>query len=405
VTGIVFVNPALEWLYSVQQFGIKPGLENTRRMLKELQLPGPRQKFLHVAGTNGKGSTCAFMESILRRAGERTGLFTSPHLVTFRERIRRGGELIPMEEVERGIDALRTVVAGWDPHPTFFELTLVLALDWFDRHGAEVIVLETGMGGRLDATNALTPVVSVIAPIAMDHQQWLGSTIEEIAAEKAGIVKPGVPVVSAPQEPAAGRVLREAADRAGAPLTVVPEPWAGPLPLPGAHQKWNAALAVRALEAAGYRFPAPIVNEGLARTDWPGRFQVLNGGRLVIDGAHNPHGVQSAVQTWREVFGSEKATVIFGAVTSRDPAPSLALLAGIAARIFFVAPRSPRAATPDSLAACAPPGVAHRIVPSLRDALQSAESSPERTFICGSLYLCGEALSLSQSNSLELSSQ
>src|SRR5687768_14582005 len=276
--------PSREWLCSVQHLGMKPGLENTRRLLKELQLPGSRQKFLHVAGTNGKGSTCAFMESILRRAGERTGLFTSPHLVSFCERMRCGGKMIEPDEVERGIDALRPVVAGWVPHPAFFELTLLLALDWLDRRGAEIIVLETGMGGRLDATNALTPVVSVITPIDMDHQQWLGSTLAEIATEKAGIIKTGVPVVSAPQKPEAGRVLQAAAEKAGTTLTIIKEPWPGPLPLPGEHQRWNAALAVGALEAGGFRLPANTVAEGLARTEWPGRFQQLPGGRIIIDG-------------------------------------------------------------------------------------------------------------------------
>ncbi|RYD29424.1 MAG: bifunctional folylpolyglutamate synthase/dihydrofolate synthase, partial [Verrucomicrobiaceae bacterium] len=133
---------ALTWLYSVQQFGIKPGLDNTRRLLRALQLPGTGQRFLHVAGTNGKGSTCAFMESILRAGGERTALFTSPHLIRFSERMTVGGKQIPADEIAQGITCLRSVVSGWDPHPTFFELTLALALDWFDRTGAETVVLE-----------------------------------------------------------------------------------------------------------------------------------------------------------------------------------------------------------------------------------------------------------------------
>jgi dihydrofolate synthase/folylpolyglutamate synthase len=277
------VTPALTWLYSVQQFGIKPGLANTRRLLRELALPGTRQKFLHVAGTNGKGSTCAFIESILRTAGERTGLFTSPHLVNFCERMRCGGRMIDGDEAERGIEALRSIVSGWEPHPTFFELTMALALDWMDRAGAEVIVLETGMGGRLDATNALTPLVSVITPIAMDHQQWLGNSIAEIAAEKAGIIKPGIPVVSAPQHPAAAEVIRVAAECAGSALTVVEEPWPDPLPLAGEHQRWNAALAAAAVREAGFSLPHEILVRGLTATSWPGRFQLLPGRRMVID--------------------------------------------------------------------------------------------------------------------------
>ncbi|HEX2749678.1 MAG TPA: folylpolyglutamate synthase/dihydrofolate synthase family protein [Verrucomicrobiales bacterium] len=396
---------SLAWLYSVQLFGIKPGLENTRRLLKELQLPGPHQKFLHVAGTNGKGSTCAFIESILRRAGERTALFTSPHLVSFCERMRCGAQMITMEEVEQGIEALRPVVAGWDPHPTFFELTLMLALDWFDRQGAEVVVLETGMGGRLDATNALTPLVSVLTPIDMDHQQWLGSTLAEIAAEKAGIIKPGVPAVSAPQAPEATRVLREAADRAGTTLTFIREPWPGDLPLSGEHQRWNAALAVAAVEAAGFRVPPSLVAEGLAATEWPARFHQLAGGRTIIDGAHNPHGAATAVRTWRQLFGEEKATVIFGAVASKDHAASLALLAEVADKFLFVTLQSPRAVPAAILAMAAPDGFVPLLFNSLPEALRTAAGFPERTLICGSLYLCGEALSLMGAGGYEPSAQ
>ncbi len=399
------MNPSLEWLYSVQQFGIKPGLENTRRLLKEMQLPGTNQKFLHVAGTNGKGSTCAFMESILRAAGERTALFTSPHLVSFCERMRCGGKMVPMDEVVRGIEALRPVLAGWNPHPTFFELTLMLALDWFDRSGAEVVVLETGMGGRWDATNALLPAVSVITPIDMDHQQWLGNTLAEIAAEKAGIIKPGVPVVSAPQAPDAARVLQETAARVGTPLTFVQKPWSGPVSLAGDHQRWNAALAVAALEAAGFRLASPVIAAGLNTAEWPGRFQTLPGGRVIIDGAHNPHGMATAVKAWREKFGTEKATVIFGAVASKDHATSLAMLPEIAAEILFVTVRSPRAVPASELAASAPPGMPARIFDALPSALEAAEALPRPVFICGSLYLCGEALSLRGGGDYEASAQ
>lgn len=399
------MHPSLDWLYSVQQFGIKPGLENTRRLLKELQLPGSRQRFLHVAGTNGKGSTCAFMESILRHAGERTGLFTSPHLVSFCERMCCQGGMIPMEEVIQGIEALRSVVAKWDPHPTFFELTLMLALDWMDRSGAEVIILETGMGGRLDATNALTPAVSVITPIDMDHQQWLGDSLEEIAAEKAGIIKPGVPVVSAPQQPAAERVLKEAAARAGSRITFVSAPWPGGLPLPGVHQQWNAALAVTALEAAGFRVPLSTIQEGLAGTVWPARFQRLEDDRLVIDGGHNPHGIASTVETWQRFYGQERATVIFGAVGDRDFAASLSLLSSVAARFLFPPIQNPRAILPATLAAAVPAAISATLPDSPAAALSEARAFPERVLVCGSLYLCGEVLALSGSGAFEVSSQ
>lgn len=397
--------PSLEWLYSVQQFGIKPGLENTRRLLKELQLPGVHQRFLHVAGTNGKGSTCAFMESILRAAGERTGLFTSPHLVSFCERARFGAEMIPMEAVEYGIAALRPVVSGWNPHPTFFELTLMLALDWMDRRGAETVVLETGMGGRLDATNVLTPVVSVITPIAMDHQQWLGDTLAEIAAEKAGIIKPGVPVVSAPQAPEAEAVIRATATRLESPLTFVEEPCPLPLSLPGAHQRWNAALAVAALEAAGYRIPASTVAQGLASTSWPARFQRLCGDRIVVDGAHNPHSTAALVDAWKHEFPGEKAAIIFGAVSAKDFQTSLETLAAIAASFTFVTVDSPRAVPAAELAAAAPKSILAITAPSPPEALTALSGGNHRILVCGSLYLCGEVLAQHQAARFEPSAQ
>lgn len=399
---------ALDWLYSVQQFGIKPGLENTRKLLKALQLPGTGQRFLHVAGTNGKGSTCAFMESVLRAGGERTALFTSPHLIQFRERIQVGGVMMPEAEIADSLTVLRQLVSDWQPHPTFFELTLALALDWFDRAGAERVVLETGMGGRLDSTNAVKPVVSVITPIAMDHQQWLGDTIAKIAAEKAGIIKPGVPVVSAPQHPDAEAVLRAAAAAAGTTILFVSEPWTTtPLPLAGEHQQWNAALALAALEAAGCLPKPPAILAGLAATTWPARFQSLLGGRLLIDGAHNPHSIARLVATWQQQFGAEKAHLIFGAVEGKDHAISLPLLAPVVSGVTFVTVDSPRAIPAGALAKTwqeTVPGIPCRESSSLKDAISGMAGGPRR-LLCGSLYLCGEVLSLVEGRAFESSAQ
>ncbi len=453
---------ALAWLYGTQQFGIKPGLDNTRKLLKALQLPGSRQRFLHVAGTNGKGSTCAFMESVLRAGGERTALFTSPHLIQFRERIQVGGVMMPEAEIARSLTALRDLVSQWQPHPTFFELTLALALDWFDRAGAEWVVLETGMGGRLDSTNAIKPAVSVISPIAMDHQQWLGDTLTKIAGEKAGIIKPGVPVVSAPQHPDAEAVLRSAAAAAATPILFISEPWTGataaaanaaganadanPAPpeegghsvrlsvcpgtgqqnidppqlsLAGEHQQWNAALALAALEAAGCLPKPPAVLAGLTGTDWPARFQSLMGGRLIIDGAHNPHSIARLVTTWQQQFGPEKAHLIFGAVEGKDHAVSLPLLAEIVSAVTFVTVDSPRAIPSAALAKTwqeTVPGIPCQESSSLRETLAMKDSpsagarldevakSPRR-LLCGSLYLCGEVLSLVEGGAFESSTQ
>ncbi|MBA3544112.1 MAG: bifunctional folylpolyglutamate synthase/dihydrofolate synthase, partial [Chthoniobacterales bacterium] len=168
---------ALAWLFGTQRFGIKLGLENSQRLFHALAVPSPNERIIHVAGTNGKGSVCALLDSICRAANYRTGLFTSPHLVSFRERIQVSGELISEEEVARGLGKIRELVANWDPHPTFFEITTALALDHFRNRETEIVILETGMGGRLDATNATQPVVSVLTPIALDHEKWLGDSL------------------------------------------------------------------------------------------------------------------------------------------------------------------------------------------------------------------------------------
>ena len=194
---------ALTWLYGTQRFGIKLGLENIQRLLHALDVPAQEQRIIHVAGTNGKGSVCAMIDAICRAQGYRTGLFTSPHLVTYRERIRVDGEMITEEKVAEGLATIRRLISDWEPHPTFFEITTALALIHFKQCDCDVIALETGLGGRLDATNSVQPVVSVVTPIGYDHQSWLGSTLEEIAGEKAGIIKAHIPVVSAEQDFAA----------------------------------------------------------------------------------------------------------------------------------------------------------------------------------------------------------
>ena len=257
---------ALAWLYGTQTFGIKLGLENTLRLLAAAGNPHERLRFLHVAGTNGKGSTCAMMDAILRAAGYRSGLYTSPHLVDFRERIRLDGAMIPEDAVAEGLTLLREAAETRDHAPTFFELTTVLAAWWFARQSPDYVVWETGMGGRLDATNAVTPEVAVITPIGMDHEKWLGDTIEEIAGEKAGVIKSRVPAVSAPQVPEVRAVIEARAADAGMSPVFVSEPWSGEVScLSGSHQRWNAALACSALRAAGVEVDAKAEGEVLRR--------------------------------------------------------------------------------------------------------------------------------------------
>jgi hypothetical protein len=223
------------------------------------------------------------LDAILRADGVRSGLYTSPHLLDFRERIQLDGTLIPEAAVAEGLTKLRQACGAWEQAPTFFELATVLAAWWFAQEKADLIVWETGMGGRLDATNAVRPLVTAITPIGLDHREWLGPDLASIAAEKAGIFKPGVPAVSAPQEAPARLVLEEKAREVGAPLTFVTTPCSDPVGLPGEHQRWNAALALAALDAAGLAVADEARRAGLAGVQWPARFQQV-GPRLVVDG-------------------------------------------------------------------------------------------------------------------------
>ena len=364
---------ALAWLYGTQRFGIKLGLENVQRLLRELNVPGKSQRIIHVAGTNGKGSVCAMIDSICRAANHRTGLFTSPHLVTYRERIRVNGEMIAPDEVARGLSALRETIRDWDPHPTFFEITTALALDHFKKKECELIVLETGLGGRLDATNSLLPVVSVLTPIGYDHEKWLGHTLELIAGEKAGIIKPRVPVVSAKQEAAAENVIRARASECEAPLEFVTEPYAAsPVGLVGTHQRQNAALAVAALRSGGVAVSEDAIQRGLAKIDWPARFQRWDE-RTIIDGAHNPAGAQVLAETWREQFGNDRATIILAVLREKDVTGICRALAPIAERFILPPIRSERALPPNELIP-----LLSSITPSLPTA------SPARTSIAPS---------------------
>jgi dihydrofolate synthase / folylpolyglutamate synthase len=398
---------ALAWLYGTQRFGIKLGLENIHRLVGELDLPGKNQPVIHVAGTNGKGSVCAMIDSICRAAGHRTGLFTSPHLVTYRERIRVDGEMIAPEEVAVGLSAIRELARDWDPHPTFFEITTAQALDHFKKSRCEVIVLETGLGGRLDATNALTPVVSVITPIGFDHEKWLGNTIEAIAGEKAGIIKARVPVVSAKQEFAAEKIIRARAAECDAPLEFVRESYtATAVALLGAHQQENAGLAIAALRSSGLDVRNDAIVAGLAKIEWPARFQRWDE-RTIIDGAHNPAGAEVLAQTWREQFPGARATVILAVLREKDVAGICRALSPIAARFIFPGIRAERALAPDELAAqlsaitpSLPTASPARtsIAPSFAEALASARALPERILIAGSLHFAGEALATLSGN-------
>jgi dihydrofolate synthase/folylpolyglutamate synthase len=398
---------ALAWLYATQQFGIKLGLENIERLLTALPGSGPFQiaagdleaaapcKVIHVAGTNGKGSVCAMIEAVARAARYRTGLFTSPHLISFRERVQVNGEKISEEEVAGGLTEIRKLIGSWEPHPTFFEIATALALQYFQKTRSEILVLETGMGGRLDATNAVPSSVSVITPIDFDHEKWLGHSIDQIAKEKAGIIKPRIPVVSAPQRPEAEVIIRQRAEECDAPLQFVNDPWTETkIALRGEHQKMNAALAIAALQAADIPFSDDATARGLSSVEWPARFQIWNE-RIVIDGAHNPAGARILAQTWREEFGDERAIVVLAILRDKNAAAIVDALRPIATKFLLPPIRSERALPPHDFASIfsfKTPSLPHSVTPSLAEALAAAQKTKERILITGSLHFAGEAL-------------
>ena len=398
---------ALAWLYSLQLFGIKLGLENIRRLIAELSRRGDLQfalggleaaapwKVIHVAGTNGKGSVCAMIDSILRAQEYRTGVFTSPHLVTFRERIRVNGDMISEEAVVDGLTTIRNLVADWDPHPTFFEVTTALALKYFCEAKIDVVILETGLGGRLDATNVVQSDVSVITSIDLDHEKWLGKTISEIATEKAGIIKPKIPVTSAAQRPETEKVIRARAAECGAPIQFATASYdESPVALLGSHQKQNAAVAIAAIHAAKIDIDHIAITRGLASVEWPARFQEWDE-RTIIDGAHNPSAARILAQTWREVFGDRRATLILAVLSDKDLRGICEALAPIADSVLLPKIRSERAATPENLAkvlSSITPSLPYSVTPSIAHALDQARAKSNQILITGSLHFAGEVL-------------
>lgn len=384
---------AIDWLFSTQMFGIKLGLDGTRHLLKEtLAYPAYGVTVIHIAGTNGKGSTSAMIDSIARACGQRCGLFTSPHLIDYRERIKVSGQEISEEACAAMLTELRDICSRMNPHPTFFEITLVLAMRWFRKSNCEVIVLETGMGGRLDATTAVPADVCVITPIGLDHMQWLGDTLEEIAAEKAGIFVTGKPIISSPQTNSVRFILEKQAGEIRAPIEFIDQPLLGySMALVGEHQKWNAALAVSALYRAGFALNTDSVRYGLAQVDWPGRFEMIRPG-IVLDGAHNPHSANVLAATWQEIYPNRKAALVFSAVAGKDIHGILEILSPLASQIFFCPVDTPRAVPPAEIATYLPNNAPpHAIFPDFKSAFTAATSVGDSVLVAGSLFLVGEA--------------
>jgi len=401
---------AVQFLYNLRLFGAKFGLENTFKLAARAGNPQNQLRFIHVAGTNGKGSTCAMLESIYRAAGLRVGLFTSPHLVSFRERIQVNRELISKNEVIRLVEALQPMLKEFhnDHHPTFFEVVTVMALKFFAEQKCDLVIWETGLGGRLDATNIVTPLASVITNIAFDHQQWLGDTLAKIAAEKAGIIKPSVPVITAADEPEALTMIEKTAREKNAPLIKVAQAsrlhaaaGTAALPLPGDHQRLNAALALAVVETLQSKIPAhdSAIRTGLETVNWPGRLQLVqtqSGQNILLDGAHNVAGAKALLSALGENYPTARRTLILGVLQDKDWPQICRVLAPLAARIFTVPVASERTAGARELAAAcrvANPAVKIAACDSLRMALDQA-ANDRFVVVTGSLYLVGEALEL-----------
>jgi dihydrofolate synthase / folylpolyglutamate synthase len=395
--------------------GMRPGLERIEALLDALGHPENGYALVQVGGTNGKGSISAMLAAMLRAAGRRVALYTSPHLVSFRERIRVDGQAIPEDAVVDGVEALGTLIARLDA--TVFEATTALALDHFARERVDIAVLEVGLGGRVDSTTVGRPLVEVLGPIDFDHREFLGDTLTAIATEKAAIFRSGT-AVSATQPAEAAAVVLAHAARAGVPLLMEGRDLAvtlrarslheqridcaGPgwrledlrLGLLGAYQPSNALLAVTAARLLDVGDRA--IRTGLARARWPGRFELRRraAGWLVLDGAHNPAGARALAASLAAHFGDAPMTLVFGVLRDKDAAGILLPLLGRARRVILTAFASPRAVAPADLRALIPAALPVAVASSIGEALALADEAPAPPLVCvtGALAFVGAAL-------------
>jgi dihydrofolate synthase/folylpolyglutamate synthase len=414
----------IEYLYGLQQHGMKFGLDNIQRLMSLLDRPQKAFSAVHVAGTNGKGSTSAMIESLLRTKGARTGLFTSPHLVSFTERIRVNGEEISEDSVIELADEVRAAAAGVEDFcPTFFEVVTSMAFLHFMRMKVEWAVVEVGMGGRLDATNIIQPEVVVITSIGLDHSEFLGDTLAEIAREKAGIIKQGVPVVTAEQGPEVMRVIQRRCDEMCAPLFRFGAEFSAErasgdaeavylhykgenayqdigLSLAGEHQISNAALAIKAAEVLSGKYPEMVfdIRRGLGAVKWPGRLEMIRENPpMLIDGAHNPHATTALAAHLRKLLGTKYRRIIMvaGVMGDKDIKGILGPLLPLAAEIIFASPAYGRAASAAKLQSFATDlGYASKTAGSVARALTMAEGlyqPGDLIVVTGSFYTIGEA--------------
>lgn len=412
------MSTALEWLQSLPRLSGEPGLDRMKALLAALGNPQKRGRYVHIAGTNGKGSVAAFTANILQKAGFKTGLTISPYVLDFRERFQIDGQMIPPETLERLAAKVRAAAETLAETPVQFEAVTALALCWFDEEHCDVAVLETGLGGRFDATNAVeNTLVAAITRIDLDHTELLGDTVEKIAAEKAGIVKPGCIAVTYPvQEKEALQAIAAACIREKADL-VAPEAedihlrrgglfenrmeyggYEVNLALPGAHQACNAAMAIEialALWRQGLDIPDEAILEGLEATRFPARIEVLRRQPLVLlDGSHNPAGAAALAATLKAQRLPQKPAAVLGVLADKAAAEMLRALGDSFSTIYAVTPDCPRAMSAEALAELTSkelPEVPVYPCADLGQALDAALGLPQGAVICGSLYLAAQA--------------
>lgn len=382
-------NETVNYLYGLQRHGIKLGLENSRRLISILGEPQKSFPSVHIAGTNGKGSTATIIASILKENGFKVGLYTSPHLVSFTERIRINNSPILESDVIRLTSYIRKAIANTDIKPTFFEFITAMAFYYFACEKVDWAVIEVGMGGRLDATNILLPDVSVITNIGLDHNEFLGETIFDIAFEKAGIIKPLIPVVTTKTHPEALRVLEKTAKGHGSEIHIYDRDFKSTLifmddkhivfdyrginlsmahtdgyrkynnlslSIPGKHQLYNASLAIRVCEILiqrGFPISDDAVNNGLLNLNFEGRLEwVSQRPLIIIDSAHNPEAARALTNTVKEIFPAKKIIFIVGIMKDKDIKGILNPLMQISDAVILTRPKSERAASPEKLKEC-----------------------------------------------------
>lgn len=409
---------ALDWVYELQKFGIKFGLSSTARLLAGLHNPQQQCRFLHIAGTNGKGSVAAMLSSILTLAGYNVGFYSSPHLINFHERFRLQDQDIHDDEVLSLINQVKLVVAA-DELPTFFEFVTAMALLYYAQKKADPVILETGMGGRLDATNIVQPMLSIITNIAMDHREYLGNSIQAIAAEKAGIIKPGVPVITFVRQPTALIPIMAAAEALKSPIYLGGRDFQARgrgqgrfryqglkktltglyTNLVGRHQYRNAAVALAAVEVLqehGFDLPESVIRQGLQQVKWPGRLEVVSTQpQIILDGAHNPAAAATLAAALKRDLSYRRLILVLGIMADKDIGGILRRLLPLADVIIFSRPRYERAATPEKLQSLSENlSQETHVITDLGQAIQKARGLTEAEdliVITGSLFTIGEA--------------